>query len=131
MKLENTILVVLSTIMFFACNESKQPVSSNSSLQCNIEGMTCAEGCAKAIQEKVAELNGVASSSVNFEKKLALFTFDSTKTSAAEIIQTIQTLNEGQYKVIPSVSGSEPAVEKNATDEEAIEVQKKEGEANS
>ena len=42
----------------------------------NIEGMTCAMGCAKTIENKLAHTNGVKSVTVDFEKTLATIEFD-------------------------------------------------------
>jgi copper chaperone CopZ len=86
--------------------------------------MTCAEGCAKHIEETIAEIPGMTQSKVNFDKKIALFSFDSTQVNTNAIISKIQKLNEGQYKA--NLVGAElPATEKNASTEEAVEVSKK------
>jgi copper chaperone CopZ len=86
--------------------------------------MTCAEGCAKHIEETLAEVPGITQSKVNFNKKIALFTFDSLQVNTEQILVKIQSLNEGQYKA--KLVGIElPATEKEPTTEEAIELPKK------
>lgn len=69
-----------------------------------VEGMTCAMGCAKYIEEKVGDLDGVVASSVNFEEKIATFEFDKTTTSSEKIQEFISNIHDGQYKAKP-ISG--------------------------
>jgi copper chaperone CopZ len=54
-----------------------------------ITGMTCAEGCAKGIELKIYQQNGVKFSEVNYEKQKAKIVFDPTKISLQKIIQLI------------------------------------------
>lgn len=63
-----------------------------------VEGMTCAMGCAKYIEDKVAGLNGVVLSQVNFEEGTAHFEFDETALSSEEIESFINEIHDGQYK---------------------------------
>lgn len=63
-----------------------------------VEGMTCAMGCAKYIEDKVGNMNGVVASVVDFEEKIATFEFDKTVTSPEEIESFINNIHEGQYK---------------------------------
>ena len=44
----------------------------------SVEGMTCAVGCAKTIQEDLTQLEGVQKATVDFETKIATVTFDKT-----------------------------------------------------
>jgi len=55
-----------------------------------IEGMTCAMGCAKRIEKKLSEMDGVRSATVNFDKKLAMVEYEEGKvtTSSFEKIVT-------------------------------------------
>ena len=50
----------------------------------NVEGMTCAIGCAKTIQEKLASMDGVQKATVDFDKKKATVEFDATKLNPAK-----------------------------------------------
>jgi copper chaperone CopZ len=54
-----------------------------------ITGMTCAEGCAKGIELKIYQQNGVKFSEVNYEKQKAKIVYDPTKISLQKIIQLI------------------------------------------
>ena len=64
-----------------------------------IDGMTCALGCAKMIEGKLAKANGVDSVKVDFETKLAYISFDKTQLSKEELISKIDALLDGKtYK---------------------------------
>ena len=55
----------------------------------NIEGMTCAMGCAKTIENKLAHTNGVKSVTVDFEKTLATIEFDPALINENLISETV------------------------------------------
>lgn len=90
---------------------------SNAEMNLTIDGMTCANGCAKTIEKTVASLSGVTYSKVNFDERTATFKFDETKTTEKEILDAIAALNEGQYKV----SMVEVKVEKKINEDEENE----------
>ncbi|MFA3781500.1 FAD-dependent oxidoreductase [Melioribacteraceae bacterium 4301-Me] len=69
-------------------------------LKLKISGMTC-EHCAKTIEKRVSAVEGLISKSVSFLEKEGLFQFDVEKTSAAEIIKTINSI--GNYKVVDEI----------------------------
>ena len=69
---------------------------SNISFQ--VEGMTCEVGCAARIEKKVAAMEGVATSKVDFEAKTAYVSFDPTTTSFDNVKTTIESLGD-YYKV--------------------------------
>lgn len=69
---------------------------SNISFQ--VEGMTCEVGCAARIEKKVAAMEGVATSKVDFEAKTAYVSFDPTTTSFDNVKTTIESLGD-DYKV--------------------------------
>ena len=69
---------------------------SNISFQ--VDGMTCELGCAARIEKKVSALQGIITSTVDFEAKTAYVSFDSATTS----FDNIKIINEslgGDYKV--------------------------------
>ena len=101
--------IVFSLVLFLAaCGNStndvtvdKTEISAENLLVADfaIEGMVCAVGCAKTIEEEVGTLSGVAVSTVDFESGKAHFEFDKSKLSEKEIIAKIESLADGQYKV--------------------------------
>ncbi|WP_348797568.1 heavy-metal-associated domain-containing protein [Flavobacterium adhaerens] len=65
-----------------------------------IEGMTCAVGCAKTIQEELTELDGVQTAKVDFDKKIATVTFDKTVQTPESLTKIVEETGDGQtYKV--------------------------------
>jgi copper chaperone CopZ len=65
-----------------------------------VEGMTCAVGCAKTIQEELTELDGVQKATVDFDKKLATVTFDKTVQNPESLTKVVQATGDGKtYKV--------------------------------
>lgn len=77
-------------------------------LNLEISGMTC-DHCAKTIEKKVTDVDGLVSKAVSYLKKNGEFQFDDEKTSPAEIVEAINSTK--QYKVIKEISDSkdEPA----------------------
>ena len=61
-----------------------------------IEGMTCAIGCAKTIQEELSALDGVQEATVDFDKKLATVSFDKTIQTPKNLIQVIEKTGDGK-----------------------------------
>jgi copper chaperone CopZ len=129
-KMRNLLIICTMLIIQSACGEKKAQYVANKTINCSIEGMTCAEGCAKTIEKTIGDEPGVTLSKVDFGQKVALFSFDSNLVNTDGIFTKIQALNNGQYKV--SLVGAElPATEKAAQQEEAVEVKKESGKAHS
>ncbi len=55
----------------------------------NIEGMTCAIGCAKTIEKKLAKMDGVKYAKVDFEKKLAQVEYDESIVNTVSLENTV------------------------------------------
>lgn len=65
-----------------------------------IEGMTCAEGCAKTIEQELSDLDGVEKATVDFDKKTATVTFDKTVQNPENLTKIVQETGDGKtYKV--------------------------------
>lgn len=69
--------------------ETKSDVQVNAAATFTIKGMTCAMGCAKTIEKKLAKLDGVGSAIVDFESELATVEFDANKVSAEDLKNTV------------------------------------------
>lgn len=66
----------------------------------SVEGMTCAVGCAKTIQEDLTQLEGVQKATVDFETKIATVTFDKTVQSPEKLTTVVEAAADGKtYKV--------------------------------
>ena len=67
----------------------------------NIEGMTCAMGCAKTIESELSDLDGVQDAKVDFETKTATVTFDKTVQNPNNLTKIVQATGDGKtYKVL-------------------------------
>ncbi|WP_264536132.1 heavy-metal-associated domain-containing protein [Flavobacterium sp. N1736] len=65
-----------------------------------IEGMTCAVGCAKTIEQELSNLKGVEKAAVDFDKKTAMVTFDKTIQNPENLTKVVQETGDGKtYKV--------------------------------
>ena len=65
-----------------------------------ITGMTCAIGCAKTIQEELNGLDGVQTAKVDFDKELAIVSYDKTVLNPEKITKVVEATADGKtYKV--------------------------------
>ena len=113
-------IIALSGLLFASCKDNKTEVKTETAsteaaapkvkktiapenLQTasfTIEGMTCAIGCAKTIQEELTALDGVQEAKVDFDKKLATVTFDKTVQTPESLTKIVQDTGDGKtYKV--------------------------------
>ena len=63
-----------------------------------ISGMTCAMGCAATIQNHLAQMDGVKSAKVDFDKKLAMVEYDDAKVNPEKLTKGVSAVGK-QYKV--------------------------------
>ncbi|KGO89768.1 heavy-metal-associated domain-containing protein [Flavobacterium suncheonense] len=65
-----------------------------------IEGMTCAMGCAATIEKKLAETEGVQEAKVDFDTKTATVSFDKTVNNQESLTKIVEGIADGKtYKV--------------------------------
>jgi len=108
--IKNLILVSMLTILAFSCKNETTPelktVGVESSVETakseldpnanyakaefTIEGMTCAVGCAKTIEKKLAKMEGVKSAKVDYNKKLAMVEYDDSKVTTTTLEETVK-----------------------------------------
>ncbi|NRD18772.1 heavy-metal-associated domain-containing protein [Winogradskyella eckloniae] len=65
------------------------PNATYAKVEFGIEGMTCAMGCAKTIEKKMAKMDGVKSAKVDFDKRLAMVEYDEAKVSPNSLEETV------------------------------------------
>lgn len=106
--MKNFNYLFLSTILLAsACNSSTEQPAEKTEIKAEnivvadfaIEGMVCAMGCAKTIEDEIGTLSGIAVSTVDFESGKAHFEYDKTQLTEKDIIAKIEGLADGQYKV--------------------------------
>ena len=79
----------------------KSTISEDATLakvQFNIEGMTCAIGCAAKIQKSLGNMDGVKKATVNFENKTAIVEYDVDQVNTKLLAERV-VLNGNQFKV--------------------------------
>lgn len=78
---------------------SKQDLAANyNKAEFKIDGMTCAIGCAKRIEGKLAAMEGVKSAKVDFEQKLAMVEYNDAKVDFDALTSTVAKV-PGDYKI--------------------------------
>lgn len=81
-------------------NKDSKAVAKAETTTFNIEGMTCAMGCAKTIENKLAGLDGVQKATVDFEKKTATVEYDAAVQTPEKLVETVEAVADGKtYKV--------------------------------
>ncbi|MDN3665270.1 heavy-metal-associated domain-containing protein [Algibacter miyuki] len=107
--IKNILMLAVVTIFAFSCkNEAKaevktvehandavaklDPNATYAKAEFTIEGMTCAMGCAAAIEKKIAKMEGVKSSKVDFDKKIAMVEYDEAKVTPESLTKTVSSV---------------------------------------
>lgn len=75
-----------------------QEVVKNSVMAMGIEGMTCAMGCARAIETELKNVEGVSSAAVDFESATASIEFNPGLVSESGLLAFVNDFKDGSYK---------------------------------
>ena len=78
--------------------QTLDPNATYAKVEFGIDGMTCAMGCAKTIENKMAKMDGVKSAKVDFDKKMAKVEYDEAKVSPESLEKTVTSVAD-VYKV--------------------------------
>lgn len=100
------------TVLFSACKDNQQapevktvtveasqektldPNATYAKAEFNIKGMTCAMGCAKTIEKKLAKMDGVKSAKVDFDTQLAMVEYDVAAVNPGTLEETVKNTGE-------------------------------------
>ena len=116
---KSIVTLVLTSVLFVGCKEKSIEIVSKETVETtapkvkkeiaaanlqtaslSVEGMTCAVGCAKTIQEDLTGLDGVQKATVDFDTKLATVTFDKTVQTPEKLTKVVEAAADGKtYKV--------------------------------
>lgn len=124
-------LIALSAVLFASCKDTskdgnieteagkdsttvdstmnKETAANLETTSFKIDGMTCPMGCAATIEKKLAKLDGVADAKVDFEKKTATVSFDASKQTPEKLVETVEHIADGAYKVSDVKSSGDKA----------------------
>lgn len=115
-NLKNILAIAIITMATFSCKNETQPEvktvdtevevaiaeldpnATYAKAEFKIEGMTCAMGCAKTIEKKMAKMEGVKSATVDFGRELAMVEYDEAKVTPASLEGTVTSVAD-TYKV--------------------------------
>lgn len=118
-NLKNILVIAIISIATFSCKNETQPEvktvesaetvikaakaeldpnATYAKAEFKIEGMTCAMGCAKTIEKKMAKMEGVKSATVDFDRQLAMVEYDEAKVTPASLESTVTSVAD-TYKV--------------------------------
>lgn len=89
------IIFILVAVVLMACEQAVE----KSSLNIQIDGMSCSHSCAPFLQKKLKATEGVIDAKVTFENKTAEVVINANETSKDAIVKKIESLVNGQYKV--------------------------------
>ena len=91
-------------------NSSKQ-IANAETTSFNIEGMSCAVGCAKTIQNKLVGLDGIQKATVDFDKKTATIQYDAAIQTPEKLVEFVEAIADGKtYKVSNVKSSADKAM---------------------
>ena len=71
-----------------------------------IDGMTCAMGCAKTIENKLSHLDGVKKAEVDFDAKKATVEFDANKQTPESLAKAVEGVGGGDMYKVSNVHSS-------------------------
>ena len=78
--------------------QTLDPDANYAKVEFSIDGMTCAVGCAKTIEKKMAKMEGVKMAKVDFDKRLAMVEYDDAKVTPESIEEAVSAVGD-VYKV--------------------------------
>lgn len=78
--------------------QNLDPNATYAKVEFSIEGMTCAMGCAKTIEKKMAKMEGVKTATVDFDKRLAMVEYDEAKVTPQSLEEVVAKVGD-VYKV--------------------------------
>jgi len=68
-----------------------------------VEGMTCAVGCAKTIENDLLKMEGVQKATVNFDTKIATIDYDASVLKPENLVATIVSAADGKTYTVTNV----------------------------
>jgi len=79
--------------------EAKKPAKAT----LTVEGMTCAIGCAKTIEEDLSKMEGVQKAVVDFDSKIATIDYDAAVLTSDNLVKTVTSAADGKTYSVSSV----------------------------
>ena len=90
---------------------SPQQIANAETTSFNIDGMTCAVGCAKTIQNKLVGLDGIQKVTVDFDTKTATVQYNAAVQTPEKLVEFVEAIADGKtYKVSNVKSSADKAM---------------------
>ena len=70
------------------------PNATYAKAEFTVNGMTCEIGCARTIEKKIAQMDGVKSAKVDFDRKLAMVEYNEAKVTPTLLEETVTNVAE-------------------------------------
>ena len=70
------------------------PNATYAKAEFTVNGMTCEIGCARTIEKKIAQMDGVKSAKVDFDRKLAMVEYNDAKVTPTLLEKTVTNVAE-------------------------------------
>jgi len=140
--------IILFSVMVWSCKNEVQPETKTVEIEetaivneidenaviakaeFNIEGMSCAIGCARVIEKNLSKMEGVKTAKVDFDKKMAMVEYDEAKVNTnsleATVTKTSDKYSVNNMKTVESFT-SNFAKKKECTKEERAKCKAKKG----
>ncbi|MFV7234126.1 MULTISPECIES: heavy-metal-associated domain-containing protein [Flavobacterium] len=117
-------VIVLASLLFVSCKKNTVETTSTTTASTEttvpkvkkeiatanlqtasfkVEGMSCAIGCAKTIQEDLTGLEGVQKATVDFDTKLATVTFDKTIQTPEKLTKVVEAAADGKTYTVSNM----------------------------
>jgi mercuric ion binding protein len=115
---KSLLTIGIASTLFFGCKDTASNATSTSkdssteaqkenavalkpeTASFKIDGMTCAMGCAKTIESKLSNTDGVQKAAVDFDKKEATIEFDASVLTPEKLTEVVEKTGDGAtYKV--------------------------------
>lgn len=115
--MKNVFFVLVSLLLLTACGEPPKQALPETVIthrdldseviktvaKMSIEGMMCADGCGGKIQQELRALSGVVGTELEFEdnrvENIVKVEFDPTATDEKKLIECVQAIADGKYRV--------------------------------
>lgn len=86
--------------------ETKTLAANPETASFNIEGMSCAVGCAKTIEKKLSKMDGVQHATVDYDTKTAKVEFDASVLTTESLIEAVESAADGKTYKVENVKSS-------------------------
>lgn len=93
-------IILIIAFGVFACGRNNKPASAYKKIEITITGLDGNEVAEKNISSGLKRLDGVEAVTFNYLNNQVVVLFDTVKVSQSVIVETIQKMDNGRYKIL-------------------------------